>query len=126
MTPGSGRVSICWKAVGLGEMGWWEFEAGDLRYPGYDLERSTLWRAGLLSVDEKAALEVEWKADFETAQAPDFTLHDGNGILAGDRARGRLLSPPRHSGQVGQAVGKSRASAPCAAAGGSIGGGGGS
>jgi hypothetical protein len=69
-------------------MGWWEFDAGDLKHPGYDRERSTLWRAGLLSADEKIALEAEWQTEFETAQAPDFTLNDGSDeILVGDCAR---------------------------------------
>jgi len=69
-------------------MGWWEFEA-TIPYPSYDLERSVLWRANLLGTDEKVELEAEWKAAFEEAQAPDFTLNDGSGeILTGDRARG--------------------------------------
>jgi len=67
-------------------MAWWEFES-TVPYPGYGSERSALWRMGLLSADEKDTLEREWKAEFETAQAPDFTLHDGTGILMGDCAR---------------------------------------
>src|SRR5215831_9251375 len=54
--------------------GFYEFE-WDGRRPAYDVERSTLWRMGLLSADEKATLEREWKADFETAQADDFTVN---------------------------------------------------
>jgi len=69
-------------------MAWWEFDAGDLKHPGYNLERSTLWRKGLLSADEKTALEAEWKAEFERAQAPDFTVNDGGSeLLRGDCAR---------------------------------------
>jgi hypothetical protein len=69
-------------------MGWWEFDAEGLKHPGYHLERSTLWRAGKLSADEKVTLEAEWKVEFEAAQAPDFALNDGSGeILAGDCAR---------------------------------------
>ena len=37
-------------------MAWWQFEAGDLRYPGYDREQSTLYRAGLLGEEERAEL----------------------------------------------------------------------
>jgi hypothetical protein len=37
-------------------MGWWHFEAGDLRYPGYDRERSTLYETGLLGEAERAEL----------------------------------------------------------------------
>ena len=69
-------------------MGWWEFDAEGLRYPGYDLERSVLWRAGKLRADERLTLEREWRAEFETAQAPDFMLNDGSGeLLKGDCAR---------------------------------------
>src|SRR5262249_24115841 len=66
--------------------GFYEFEF-DGRRPPYDTERSTLWRMGLLSANEKVTLESEWKAAFQEAQSDDFTLHDGNGILTGDRAR---------------------------------------
>src|SRR5262249_32768364 len=66
---------------------YYEFEFDGPR-PPYDLERSTLWRMGLLSVDEKAALEAEWKAAFQEARAPDFTVNDGSGeLLKGDCAR---------------------------------------
>jgi hypothetical protein len=69
-------------------MGWWEFDAGDLKHPGYGSERSTLWGAGLLTDVERTTLEAEWKAEFATAQAPDFTLNDGSDeLLTGDRAR---------------------------------------
>jgi hypothetical protein len=69
-------------------MAWWEFDSGDLKHPGYFRERSTLWRAGQLTTDEKTALEAEWKAEFDRAQAPDFTMNDGNGaLLRGDSAR---------------------------------------
>jgi hypothetical protein len=67
-------------------VGFYEFEF-DGRRPPYDTERSTLWRMGLLSANEKIALESEWKAAFQEAQSDDFTLHDGNGILKGDCAR---------------------------------------
>ena len=68
-------------------MAWWEFDAGDLKYPGYDRERSMLWRANKLTEAERAELEREWKADFQEAQSGDFTLHDGSDILVGDCAR---------------------------------------
>jgi hypothetical protein len=67
--------------------GFYEFEF-DGRRPPYDTERSTLWRMGLLTADEKAELEREWKAAFQEAQPDDFTLNDGGGeILRGDCAR---------------------------------------
>jgi hypothetical protein len=58
-----------------------------MSYPGRDLERSTLWRANQLTPDEMAALEREWRREFDAAQAPDFSLHDGVEVLYGDRAR---------------------------------------
>jgi hypothetical protein len=57
------------------------------------LERSTLWHSGQLTEAEKATLEAEWKAEFEKAQAPDFTLSDGSGeLLTGDCARAAHLA----------------------------------
>jgi len=45
-------------------------------------------RDELLTADEKAELEREWKAAFQEAQPDDFTLNDGGGeILRGDCAR---------------------------------------
>jgi hypothetical protein len=64
----------------------YEFEY-DGRRPPYDLERSTLWREGLLTEAEKIALERDWKAEFEKAQAPDFTLNDGHEVLRGELAQ---------------------------------------
>jgi len=52
-------------------MGWWEFEAGDLKHPGYFRERSALWRAGVLSDDEKAFLERDWRREFDAAREKD-------------------------------------------------------
>jgi hypothetical protein len=68
-----------WGCHGRRPQIWWELEAGDLEYPGYDLERSTLWRAGFLGEAEKAALEVEWRREFERAHAPHFFFCDGPG-----------------------------------------------
>jgi len=47
-------------------MGWWEFET-TIPYPGYDLERSILWRADVLTAEEKAELERGWRAEFDVA-----------------------------------------------------------
>jgi hypothetical protein len=65
---------------------WWQLET-DLGYPGRDRERSALWRANQLAPDEKVALEREWRREFDAAQAPDFSVHDGVEVLSGDRAR---------------------------------------
>ena len=69
---------------------WWELEASGLglEWPGYFNERSYLYKAGVLSAEEKAELEREWKAEFEVAQKANFLLNDGSGeILMGDCAR---------------------------------------
>jgi hypothetical protein len=69
-------------------MAWWRFEAGDLRYPGYDRERSVLYASGHLDEDEAAALVTQWREEFEKAQAPDFWLCTGPGtLLHGSAAR---------------------------------------
>jgi hypothetical protein len=52
--------------------GWWAVEAGDLRYPGRDLERSTLFDAGLLDAEEEAELLMDWRREFDRAHGPDF------------------------------------------------------
>jgi hypothetical protein len=52
-------------------MAWWQYEAA-IPWPGYDRERSTLWRAGILDLDEKIELEAEWRRDFEHSQQPGF------------------------------------------------------
>jgi hypothetical protein len=86
------EVMRLWGSHGRRPMAWWEFDAGDLKHPGYDLERSTLWRAGLLTEAEKTELEHEWRAEFEKAWAPDFMLNvDGRELLTGIRARAAHL-----------------------------------
>jgi hypothetical protein len=52
-------------------MGWWEFEAGSLKHPGYFRERSVLWRAGVLSQEERSELELQWQMDFDSVQRLD-------------------------------------------------------
>jgi hypothetical protein len=67
--------------------GWWEFEFDGHRPPYFE-ERSFLWCRDLLTPEERSTLEIEWKAEFAKAQAPDFTLNDGSGeLLVGDCAR---------------------------------------
>jgi hypothetical protein len=74
-------------APGRRPQAFYEFEFTGPR-PPYDTERSVLWRMGLLTADEKATLEAEWKMEFERGAGPDFTLNDGSGeILGGDCAR---------------------------------------
>jgi hypothetical protein len=69
-------------------MAWWHYEAGDLSYPGYDLERSTLFAAGLLGAEEAAELLAEWRDDFDRAHRPGFFHCKGPGrCLRGAAAR---------------------------------------
>jgi hypothetical protein len=69
-------------------LAWWVFEAGDLRHPGYDLERSTLFQACLLTEAERAELLTYWREQFDRANAPDFSYRDGSGkLLEGEAAR---------------------------------------
>src|SRR5262245_12974140 len=53
-------------------MAWWRYEAGELRYPGYDRERSTLYEAGLLAEAERAELLAHWREEFDRAYDRDF------------------------------------------------------
>jgi len=67
---------------------WWRYEAGELRYPGYDRERSTLYAAGALAEAERAELLAYWRAQFDRASAPGFVHCEGPGkLLHGAAAR---------------------------------------
>ena len=69
-------------------LAWWRFEAGELRYPGHDRERSTLYAAGLLTADARRELLAWWRQEFETAQQDGFTFCQGPGLfLRGIEAR---------------------------------------
>jgi hypothetical protein len=66
---------------------WWAFEA-PFEYPGRDLERSTLYAAGLLAEGEREELLAYWRAQFERARDPEFFHCEGAGrILHGAAAR---------------------------------------
>jgi hypothetical protein len=62
------EVMRLWGSHGRRPMGWWEFEAADLEHPGYDLERSTLWHAGVLGPEEKLEVERSWEVEFAAAR----------------------------------------------------------
>jgi hypothetical protein len=69
-------------------MAWWRFEAGDLRYPGYDRERSVLYEAGLLGDAELRELVSEWRRQFLRTYEPNFFFTDSpDRILRGAAAR---------------------------------------
>jgi hypothetical protein len=71
-------------------MAWWKYEAAEhgLTWPGYDLERSTLFAANLLTEEEHSQLLVGWRREFEKAQAANFSLTlSPERILHGQAAR---------------------------------------
>jgi hypothetical protein len=63
-------VMRLWGSHGRRPLAWYEFEA-DFDRPSYDRERSTLWRLGVLTPEERIELELQWRAEFETAQEKD-------------------------------------------------------
>ena len=79
-------VMRLWGSGGRRPQAWWCFDAPGLglTWPGYDRERSTLWRAaGVLSEAERGELESEWKAEFDATRGMDvrarrehFAHHD--------------------------------------------------
>jgi hypothetical protein len=56
-----------WGSHGRRPQAWWCFDT-ELEYPGYDRERSFLYAAGALTVEERDGLEREWKAAFDAAR----------------------------------------------------------
>src|SRR5262249_37910165 len=82
------RLMERWGSSGRRPMAWWEFEAGDLRYPGYDRERSFLFERGLFADAERAELVPHWREEFDRAHSPGFFHCAGPGkFLDGDAAR---------------------------------------
>jgi len=80
------KVMALWGNHGRRPRAFYEFEWSGPR-PAYDVERSSLWRARVLTKAEKAELEAEWKEEFEHAQRPGFAFHTGGEIWEGERAR---------------------------------------
>jgi len=56
-----------WGSHGRRPAAYYEFEWDGDR-PPYDRERSVLWRAGVLTEEERAELEVGWWAAFDAAK----------------------------------------------------------
>ena|SRR5262249_22003225 len=77
------RLMGYWANGGRRPQAWWKYES-PIPWPGFNLERSTLWAAGLLSADEARQLEKNWHEEFNCSLAPGFAFHDGpRGILTG-------------------------------------------
>jgi hypothetical protein len=51
---------------------WWDYEAPIAKPRDLEYHKAALWDAGLLSPQEIAVLEKDWRARFENAQRPDF------------------------------------------------------
>jgi len=60
---------------------WWKFEA-PFKYPGFNLERSTLWAAGLLSTAEARELEQSWREEYNRSLELGFTFQGLSGFDA--------------------------------------------
>jgi len=58
--------------------GWWKYES-PIPWPGFNLERSTLWEAGLLGAAERRALEADWRNEFFLSLQPGFTFRERSG-----------------------------------------------
>ena len=80
----SGRAVVMrlWGSHGRRPAGFYEFEWEGSR-PPYDRERSTLWRADVLAVEERSELELEWRVAFDAAKGKSarerrehFEFHD--------------------------------------------------
>jgi hypothetical protein len=64
---GRAVVMRLWGSHGRRPLGFYEFEWEGPR-PAYAVERSSLWRAGVLSETERAELEAEWRWEFDAAR----------------------------------------------------------
>src|SRR6516162_10427614 len=64
---GRAVVMRLWGSHGRRPAGFYEFEWEGSR-PPYDRERSTLWRADVLAVEERSELELEWRVAFDAAK----------------------------------------------------------
>jgi hypothetical protein len=112
---GRAVVMRLWGSHGRRPMAWWEFEAGDLRYPGYDHEKSVLYTAGKLTEAERAELEVVWREAFDQARGKSakerrehLAHHDVPNELIerwqGERRRRRTRQPTALPGEAAAAT----------------------
>ena len=90
-------VMKLWAKGGRRPQGWWYYEAPErgLRYPGSEYERSVLWEAGVLTEQERAELEREWRCQWDRCwdEQRDFFYCAGpDKIYHGDEARVRHLA----------------------------------
>ena len=80
-----------WGKNGRRPMGWWCYEGREmgLRFPGQAHERSALYEfTDVLSADERAQLEAEWRKEFDRSFEEHFFYCAGpDKIFTGDAAR---------------------------------------
>lgn len=85
------KLMAWWGKGGRRPMGWWCFEAREmgLRFPGQAHERSALYEfTDVLSADERAQLEAEWRKEFDRSWDEHFFFCAGpDKIFTGDDAR---------------------------------------
>jgi hypothetical protein len=81
------RLFQRWGSAGRRPQAWWAF-AAPFPYPGFDVERSTLYENGLLTEEEARELEGYWREEFERTYRPEFFFCAGPGeIYRGEAAR---------------------------------------
>lgn len=64
-------------------LAWWRYEAGNLRWSGYERERSTLYDANKLTAIERSEQEAYWRSEFAVPAAwriltPPFATSSGS------------------------------------------------
>jgi hypothetical protein len=75
------RLMSYWACNGNRPMAWWRYEA-PIKWPGYNLAKSTLWAAGLLETAEARALEEDWHEAFDQSLMPGFRFQGLTGYEA--------------------------------------------
>lgn len=73
------RIMASYAKGGRRPQAWWVYDAPEGLEFDYDTERSTLFEAGLLEVEEAAVLIAFWREQFDRCHAPDFTYCGGPG-----------------------------------------------
>jgi hypothetical protein len=85
------KLMRLWGKDGHRPQAWWWYEAPEgLWYPGHDHERSILYTAGVLSEEERAYLEAQWRKEFDRTWDPHFShIAEPGKIFTGEAARER-------------------------------------
>ena len=85
------RIMELWGCHGKRPMAWWLYESPfrSRRHPGFAHERSILYEfSNILSVEERAELEAEWRKEFDRSWDEHFFFCAGpDKIYSGDDAR---------------------------------------